>query len=575
MSKENLTESVVKAFSAHPYLWALGICLALDPFFLGSLNNIPNNALYMETFLVICAIAAGAAYLYRTREIKKVYVGLIAGLLIFSTIVGAKLYSGAENKAVWHLAGGYAIVIWLYWQAKSKELSDQINSLFIMGLGFCLKLYYIIGTSTYTRQNDVHVFGGESGHAGYMEYLLYNRHLPDFDVRERWQFCHPPLHHTISAIWIYINENIFKVGYDPARESIQTLTLFYAMCIMISAYKILRHFGLSGKALYIPLVVINFHPAFILFSGAINNDVLSVALSMGAVVCTLNWYREQKMSTILKIALCVGLAMMTKVAAATVAPPIAIVFLTVFIAKLKKQWKQLILQFLCFGIVCVPLGLWFGIRNYIKWKVPLTYVQEMSKDSYQYIGDMSFISRITDFSPKLFANPYEQWGDADEFGVVKSYNEYNPLVALLKNSLFGENIYEDTFGKDTYLNAVCAVFFWLALIIAAFAFVMIGFMCIKKTEAKLMEKLFLIAYYLMLMFTFYHSSAKYPFTCTMNFRYITPTVIIGAASVGMFVSRIQDNRDQASGTAVKVINCTCLLFAVLSTFIYLNVCVNH
>ncbi|MBQ8967099.1 glycosyltransferase family 39 protein [Ruminococcus sp.] len=561
MSREKLTKQVITAAGKHPYLLALVLCLFLDPFFFGSLGNIPNNALTLESFMVLGAAAFFGYRRYRAGAMDKVRLGIFLAAAAGADYFALKLYSQSEVKGLWYLAGGCVLLLILYYFADVKKFTRQMNSLLIIGLGFMMKLHYILVTSVYTRQHDVHEFGGESGHAAYMEYLLFNHSLPDFDPRERWQFVHPPLHHAISALWIHIHEDILQAGHNQARESLQMLTLFYAMCIIISAYKILRHFGLEGKALYIPLMIVSFHPAFIMFSGSINNDVLSVALSMGAVVSTLKWKEDPTLKNILKIALCVGLAMMTKVAAATVAPPIAMVFLVVFIKNFKEKGKALFGQFCAFGALCIPLGLWFGIRNLIKWKIPLTYVSEMSKDSLQYIGDKPFTERVTDFSAKQFASPFEQWARQDDAGVITGYNEYNPLVTLLKNSLFGEYINEGRFDRP-YTVVFAYMLFWLNVAIVAAAVILMIYWCIKKHD---MKHFFIAAFHLSLMVTFYKSSADYPFTCTMNFRYITPTVITGALFLGIAMAedkrKIFSKAMTAAGSAFTLL--TVLVFAAL------------
>ncbi len=58
----------------------------------------------------------------------------------------------------------------------------------------CLKLDYIFYTSCYMRQQDTLIFDYPMGHLGYIGYLYYNHHLPDFDTRTAWSFSHPPLH---------------------------------------------------------------------------------------------------------------------------------------------------------------------------------------------------------------------------------------------------------------------------------------------------------------------------------------------------------------------------------------------
>lgn len=571
---EKRTDALITAAAAHPYLIAFALCIFLHPFYLGAAENVPNNALLIVALLIF---AAGTALIFRRVKLgglDKRIAALAVALLGLADIAGSWLYSRSQIKGVIIFCAGVLTLFAFYSSCRTKKYKEQLNSLLIMGIGFILKFYYVFYTSVYTRQNDVHTFGGEDGHAAYMEYLLYNHKLPDFDVREVWQFCHPPLHHMISAVWIFINENIFCIGHNPARESLQTLTLFYSTAIMITAYKLLRHFKLKGFSLYIPLLIINFHPSFILLSGSINNDVLSVAFMLGALLCTLKWYEDQTMGGIVKIALCIGLGMMTKLSAALVAPPVAIVFLIVLIKKCRTDFAKLAGQFSVFAVICVPLGLWFEIKNFIKYRVPITYVQEMSEDVFQYIGDMSFKSRVTDFSPKQFESVFECWARKDERGVVNGYNEYNPLVALLKNSLFGESINEGYFAPNSPALSLCRVFFWLGAGIAAVFLILTIISLINKSRTVPLDmggKLLLGSFYIVMIANFYKMSYDYPFTCTMNFRYITPTVIVTSLFCGIFLEEIKP-KGRLGSAAASVLSVTVVGFAFLSTYIYLTVC---
>ncbi len=63
------------------------------------------------------------------------------------------------------------------------------------------------------------------GHLGYIGYLYYNHHLPDFDTRTAWSFSHPPLHHAIAALWVKLNVKL-GVELELAIENIQLLTVF-------------------------------------------------------------------------------------------------------------------------------------------------------------------------------------------------------------------------------------------------------------------------------------------------------------------------------------------------------------
>ncbi len=570
MNSQTITERVVKTLGAHPYLWMLFFCLLQNPFFLGSIQNIPNNMLWLAEFLVLGSISCVILHLYRIQKLNLKKAWICEILAVFADFILVKLYVRSQNPGLWHFAGGCAILCILYRFADRQKFRTQINSLLILGIGFFLKLYYILGTSVYTRQHDMGTFEGKSGHAAYIEYLAVNHHLSDFDVRERRQFYHPPLHHALSALWIYLNENLLNTGRNPARESIQTLTLFYSMCIMIAGYRLLRHFKLDGKALYIPLILISFHPTFILFGGCINNDILSVALMMGALLCTLQWQEHPTLKNIMKIALCIGFGMMTKLSAALIAPPVALVFLIVLIQNFKTKGKDLFKQFALFGCVCVPLGLWFQVRSYLKWKIPFNYVQEMSTSLAQYLGDQKFIDRITDFSGYQFNSVYEQWYSADKPG---SYNEFNPIIALMKNAIFGEYINETTFPDFPFVDKFAFVLFWLNVLIALCAVICLILVCFRKnTLMKPVEKAFLFSFYALMMVSIYKMSADYKFTCTMNFRYIMPTVLLGALGMGLTLKQIHEKDAKKGELAIKISGGASLIFAFCVCVIYLMLC---
>lgn len=555
----------ISSLAKHPYLWAFAVCLALDPLCFGSMGNIPNNS-FMIFFLA--GLFTGIMLLGKNKLARAESIVVFSALFLF-----VYSYRHLEKKATVILFYSFFALALCYIFLDSKKHKEQKNSLLIMSGGFALKLFYVLTTSVYQRQNDVGVFGEVYGHAGYMEHLLNNHNLPDTDVRLTWQYCHPPLHHTICALWIHISENIFMTGHDQARESLQMLTLFYSMCIMISAYKLLKRFKLKGIALYAPLAIVSFHPAFVMLSGSINNDVLSIALMLGAVVCAFNWKDDPSMKNILKTALCMGLAMMTKLAAAIAAPAIAVIFLTVFFKNIKKDGKKIFGQFVAFGAVCAPLGLWFEIRNYIKWKVPIMYVQEMDPTAEQYLGTGNFLKRITDFSSGQFQNVFEQWRWHDENGSY-GYNEFNPLTALFKTSVFGESMWGSWVDRNSNVYSLCEILFAAALILALFAFVCMIFMIFRKCEMKKLDKAFFIVLYLSLMGNFYKMAHDYPFTCTMNFRYITPTVIIGALFVGLFTHDMLGSvRSERAKAVIKAaVTVPTLTFAAASVLTWCKLC---
>ncbi len=563
------TDGLQKLFSvisSHPYLCVFAVCLILTPLFFGSIWMMPAY-----TVPVILAVYIFAAAVLIWDKCSKLRLPAVSAVLFIAAAsaalaVGAWMFSRSSYQILWIFLAGCLTLSLLYGRFYKPKLKRQFNSAFIMGLSFLLKFCYVLGTASWNRQHDIGSFDTEElsgGHLGYIAYLYKNHSLYQEDYREIFQFCHPPFHHSICAVWVTVWKDVFHVSQEKAVESLMMLPLFYSMCILISAYYILRHFRLEGRSLYIPLILIAFHPCFTFLSALLNNDALMWALVTGAVLATLRWYDSPSLKCIMKISLCVGLGMMAKLSAALVAPPIALVFLTVFIRDFRKSWKKLLGQFISFGAVCVPLGMWFPVRGFIRWKVPLNYVQELPESLEQNIRGIPFIQRIIDFDPVQFKRVFINWLQYDENGQAMNFNETNPLITILKNSIFSEFISESDFEGTQYMLPLCTVFFWLGVILAAAAFIAMIATFITDRSMDRTQKLFISTFYALLVGNLYLMSANYPMVCTMNFRYLMPTVITGALFVGMCIKK-HGNKTAGTVAAVPIVG-----FSALSALVYL------
>ena len=82
----------------------------------------------------------------------------------------------------------------------------------------------------------------------------------------------------LAALWIRLQE-FTGIDYQDACEHVQVLTLIYSLAAMYFAYRLFRYFKLSGEALLLSFALSALHPGFILMSGSINNDMLSIMLT--------------------------------------------------------------------------------------------------------------------------------------------------------------------------------------------------------------------------------------------------------------------------------------------------------
>ncbi|NCU25292.1 hypothetical protein EOM86_01065 [Candidatus Nomurabacteria bacterium] len=400
------------------------------------------------------------------------------------------------------------------------RLSEQRIILLIFSAGMILRILYILGTDITERQHDVFSFEEMKGHAGYIGYFLENAKLPDFDPREIFQFYHPPLHHIIAAIWMKLN---LLAGFEfkQAAENIQILTMLYSGAFLVLTEKIFRLTGLKGKGLITAFTFLAFHPTFIILSGSINNDMLSILMMQGAFLYALKWGESQRIKDIVPAAVFLGAGMMSKLSAGMAAAGIGFIFMVRFLQNSGKRLRMLP-GFAVFAIICFPLALWWSVRNAVLFDVPIGYVPSLGDASHQYIGHYSLFERLLDFSPYQFRSIYVAWGEP--------YFEHNVFIGLLKTATFGEQTLSDPKGA---IYVVAQILFVLSAAAALASVYWIGrtFFSSKLISDRL-QRTFLVVVFLTFLAAYVQFCFAYPHTCTQNIRYATPLVWISALAIG-------------------------------------------
>lgn len=448
--------------------------------------------------------------------------------------------------------------------AVRKKLTDNRLFMLLITIGFLMRLAYTIYNIYSRRQHDVQDINHTDGHAGYILWILNNGfRLPQANPIETYQFYQPPLLHYISAVILKI---LTSLGQDleQAFEALQMFPLFLSSCTMLICLRFFKEIGLKGLALRIPAALVILHPTFFFFSGYLNNDPLMTTFVLAALLFTVRWYKNPVFKRILPIALCVGLGMMAKLSAVLVAPAIALVFLVKFWQLRKEKLKSIVGQFAGFAAVSVPLGLWWGIRNFIRFKTPISWVPLAGGATEQWLGNYTAAQRLFDFQTRFpfitipYFNDFAGLGEPLEHGIFSS---------LLKTSLFGEW----TLGGATApITVLSHALFWVNNILALFAVFAMVAVIIKSIKAKSSDlplKLMLAVLYMTLMISQIQFCLAYPHVCTQNFRYIVPALIAGCAFIGYWLAG--RDKDRKAG---RIIRCAATvvtaLFCVLSVVIY-------
>lgn len=452
---------------------------------------------------------------------------------------------------------GFSAVLWVvaYSSLRSTLTLSRIITLLIVA-GFFLRLGYILYTGVQTRQHDVEWFGSGFGHAGYIEYLYQNGQLYQQDPTSVWQFYHPPLHYAVAAGLMRVMTAL-GCDYGRAVESIQYLTLFYSTLCMVLCRRLFGLMGLHGKGKAAAMALICFHPTFILMSGSINNDILSVTLMLGAAVAVLRWWKQPTFRRIVPVALCIGCGMMTKLSAALVAPAVAILFLWRWVRPASlPPIRRPIAQFGGFAAICCPLGLWWSVRNLVRFGTPPAYVPLLSEDNWLYIGQYSVWERLFDWVG------YPVQSVFISYGLSEPTLDYNPTIAFLKTAVFGES---DLSAQRAAIATPAAALFWVGAVIAVIAFAAMVWSLLREKNIGTAHKCFIGTLYATVFYSYLQFCLVYPHACTQNARYGVPLIVVGALFFGRLIGALRRRRLYPVCWGLYTL---CAAFCLLSATVY-------
>ncbi len=440
---------------------------------------------------------------------------------------------------------------WLLLRCLSKKCSSRTEALIValIAAGIVMRVGYMLYTPFGMRGHDIGAYDS-TGHFAYMYKLFSSGTLPQTN---EYQFYHPPFEHILQALVVKVF-SWFRPGAElTSLFEAAKLVPCFAMCALLWVVRSLaRTMNLSPRATALSVAVLAFQPTFFIFSASVNNDPVMLFLFMVAVLYTIRWYYAPTMKNILLIALAIGLGMMTKLSAAAVALFTAPVFLAVFVKSFREgRAGRIFGQFAAFLGVCAPLGLWYPVRNYLKFDQAFGHVFTISTESKLYCGTRTFTERFFSFPLDQLTNPL----------YCQPYGDYNLWLYTVKCSVFGE------FGFDAPEG------FAALLIIANFALILLSlvamiYVMVRGREVNGFARWGLFWIWLTQMLSFVVFNVRFPYGCTMDYRYIVPTAIVGALFLGIALDRIKAKNNAWANALFYVGVAAIALFGIASALFY-------
>lgn len=450
------------------------------------------------------------------------------------------------------IAAIYLVMFTKYLMKRKEDDWDGMFQFILLG-SFLLRLIFVM---FHPYNFSAHDLGDmikdtdymyREGHIGYIQYLYQNGHLPDFDPSTLWSFYNPPFYYIIAGLFMKIN-HVFGLDMHTSLENIQMLTLLFATITIQIGYRILKEFQLDKRVLTFAFLLLAFHPYFIIGGATINNDILSILFIFLAVLYVIEWYKNPGYKKIIKLAFAIGLGMMTKISAGLVAPAVAFLFLVKFIKE--KKYLTYIKQFVVFGLICIPLGMYWPVRNLILYDMPLLYVQQIDINSPQYLNH-TFFTRVNPFDCLNYKFPTIQF---------KTDVDYNIWTVMFKTSTFDEMW---VVKESTYEVFLCGILLVINMFMGIIGVITGIYNDLKNKVKDDWINWFKILFYVLLVVSYCKFCFNYPLICSMNFRYIVPTILIGVINIGEFM------KYGKSKLAVGLLEYGCIAFSIMSTFVYM------
>lgn len=474
-----------------------------------------------------------------------------AALVVAAYAIGGAWLAAKESAVRTVMLGGVgvcaALSLIMLLQKKLPKWESLIGLILIAGM--ILRVGYMVDTPMGLRGHDVAGFD-ESGHLDYIYQIFITGRLPQtYD----YQFYHPPLNYILEAMvvkvfsWFHHNPDLGVVF-----EAAKIVPCFASCATLLVSNSLFREFRMSPRARALALGVLAFQPTFFIFSSSINNDSLMLLFYLIAVLYTVRWYNDPTMKNILLIALAIGLGMSTKLSAVTVAAFTAPVFLLVLIRRIRERNPlPMIGQFAAFGAVCLPLGLWYTIRNRLKFRISYRYIYTLSRWNDLYCGDQPLIKRFLSFPIRQMIEPL----------YCQPYSDYNIWLYIAKCAAFGEFAFERSAKMALPLSLSNLLL--IALSVLATLYVLL-----RGRETHVLARFGLLWLWLIQMGSYLMFNLQYPFGCTMDLRYIVPTIVVGAAYLGIALDRLKEKNRPVGNVlfcfGVAVIG----LVAAVSTLFY-------
>lgn len=458
-------------------------------------------------------------------------ITLAAIVLLFWTFMKKGILNDRDliQPILWHLMILIGIGVMILAFCKRLTYKGLVSVILLAGL--VMRIGFVLYKPSYTAYHDLGEITtvGYYGHASYVLKIFETGALP---LENKGQYYHPPLFHILAACAMKVTGKVLHITDEVYLfESAKIISCTAACFTLLTARKILKELNLGRTAAVIALSVCAFLPVHYMLGGWVNNDALVTFFMTWIILYTIRWFKNPSYGNIIFLALGFGFGIFTKISCALFAAFTGMLMLAKLIRAIKDNtWKPLILQFVVFACISMPIGLYYPIRNYLLFGQGLNFVLQPGDNVY--CGNHGFAERFLLFPVSRLLSPV----------YLNPFEEYNLNFYLIKSAVVGEFEYHHVEEWPAAVLIVCNLILVVQAVFSAAAVCVQGWK--KKTVGKSIRAQFLFlglpGLWLWIYLNHLILNIRLPYGCTMDFRYIVPTAMLGAIYLGIYMEKCLD-----------------------------------
>ena len=493
----------------------------------------------------------------RSRAEDRIYEYIFCLLVVSIPVIGQAMIAnqgiGAEkiHMGMWIciLLGTFLFVGDIL-MASGGEREEKILR-WILWIGCIMRIGYTFYNGVFSRVHDVWYYDDytQNSKASYLMWLVERGKLPD---TYEGQLYHQPFSYLFTAgvckilqLMTY-DRNIYFIGSIGGK-----LGSCMASCMtLLFSLKLCKELKIKAENKILAMWFVAFLPGMYLAAGRIGEDAFSCLFAVMEIYTALKWQHDSSFWNKVYAAIAFGHGLQTNLSC-ILPMGLLVIFVLEKMVKDHERIKKYIGQTAIFAGIAAPLGLWFYIRNTIRFGIPFTYINEQEVGNILWTGEHSLWERFAPINWRnLISSPY-----------ANAYEDYNLSTYFLKSEIFGEFSFE--MGK--------VIPYTLLIINLLMTIFLIAFMfrLIIKREKEHDE------WALMGMFAFYllficYSYYKEPFGCSMDARYFLIVPILKVVLLGKLSESLNLALAAGKGYAA-LMKAAMLLFGTASIVMFCSI----